>query len=194
MWDTLAITYEGSSEVKRNKLSLLTYEGTKKGKLLALTTKRPKHNFASKESSSKAFVVNDASEEESDNDDFGEANDELSLITRKIRKMWTSKNSFRFNNSSKRSFHKKEKSSVICYECKKLGHFKSECSDLEKSKDKEKKFFKSKKKSLMSTWEDLDDSLSNEDNEEEANLCLMTNASTSKAKPALDASLDDEDP
>jgi len=24
MWDTLAITYEGSSEVKRNKLSLLT--------------------------------------------------------------------------------------------------------------------------------------------------------------------------
>ena len=69
-----------------------------------------------------------------------------------------------------------------------------ECPDLEKPKNKKKKLFKSKKKSLMSTWEDLDDSSFDEDNEEEANLCLMTNASTSKAKPALDASLDDEDP
>ncbi|KAG4951537.1 hypothetical protein JHK84_044898 [Glycine max] len=75
----------------------------------------------------------------------------------------------------------------------KLGHFKLECPDLEKLKDKKKKFFKPKKTSLMSTWEDLDNSSSDEDGEEEANLCLMANAFTSKADPALDVSLDDED-
>jgi len=150
MWDTLSITYEGSSNVKRNKLSLLTHkyelfnmeegediqtmfgnfqiilnelrslgihydnydhvdkilrslprkwrlvrphvttlraiknldlmtlklvgilkvheqelaqdEGTKKGKLLALTVQRPKHNSVSKASSSKALADNEALE------------------------------------------------------------------------------------------------------------------------------------
>ncbi|KAG5137822.1 hypothetical protein JHK82_022553 [Glycine max] len=47
---------------------------------------------------------------------------------------------------------------------------------------------------LMSTCEDLDDSSSDEDNEEEDNQYLMVDASTSKVEPALDASLDDEDP
>ncbi|KAL3019239.1 hypothetical protein AAZX31_05G071900 [Glycine max] len=220
IWDTLAITYEGSSKVKHNKLSLLTSiknldsmtleelvgilkvheqelaqdEGIKKGKLLALIAQRPKCNFVSKESSSVALVVDDTSKEESNDDDSDEEDEELSLITRKIKKMWKNKNSSRFKSSSKRSVHKKEKSPDICYECKKLGYFKSECSDLEKLEDKKKKFFKSKKKSLMSTWEDLDDSSCNEDNEEEANLCLMADVFTSKIEPALDASLDDEDP
>jgi len=45
----------------------------------------------------------------------------------------------------------------------------------------------------MSTWGDFDDSSSNEDSEEEANLCLIADASTSKAKSALDVSLDNED-
>ncbi|KAH1111439.1 hypothetical protein GYH30_010000 [Glycine max] len=220
MWDTLAIIYEGSFEVKRNKLSLLIRkyelfnmeegediqnifgrfqtilnklrslgrhydnydqielvgilkvhgqelaqdEGTKKGKSLALMVKRPKHNSASKESLSKALAINDDSE--------------LSLITRKIRKMWKNKNSSR----SKRSFHKKEKSLIICYECKKPS-----------TSSWNKKFFKPKKKSLMSTWEDLDDSSSDEDSEEEANLCLMADVSTSKADPTLDTSSNDED-
>ncbi|KAL5186816.1 hypothetical protein HKD37_05G012586 [Glycine soja] len=240
IWDTLAITYEGSSKVKHNKLSLLTCkyelfsmeegediqtmfgcfqtilselcslelvgilkvheqelaqdEGIKKGKLLALIAQRPKCNFVSKESSSIALVVDDTSKEESNDDDSDEEDEELSLITRKIKKMWKNKNSSRFKSSSKRSVHKKEKSPDICYECKKLGYFKSECSDLEKLEDKKKKFFKSKKKNLMSTWEDLDDSSCNEDNEEEANLCLMADVFTSKIEPALDASLDDEDP
>jgi len=45
----------------------------------------------------------------------------------------------------------------------------------------------------MSTWEDLDNSSFDEDSEEEANLCLMPDVSTSKAEPTLDASSDDED-
>ena len=69
---------------------------------------------------------------------------------------------------------------------------KSECLGLEKLKYK-KNNFNIKKKNLMSTWENLDDSLSNEDSEEEANLCLMADASKSKVEPTLDASSDDED-
>ncbi|KAG5049413.1 hypothetical protein JHK85_010516 [Glycine max] len=53
--------------------------------------------------------------------------------------------------------------------------------ELEKSQDK-KKYYKSKEnKSLMSTWEDLGDTLFNED-EEEANLCLMANTTFEKSK------------
>ncbi|KAG5119349.1 hypothetical protein JHK82_033769 [Glycine max] len=84
--------------------------------------------------------------EESNNDDSNDRDYELSMITIKIKRMWKSMNSSRFNYFSKRSFHKKEESPVICSKCKKPRHFKSECPDLEKSKDKKKKFFKSKKK------------------------------------------------
>ena len=67
----------------------------------------------------------------------------------------------------------KEKSSIICYECKNPGHFKLKCPNLDKSNDK-KIYFKPKdKKLLMIIWEDLDDSSSNQETEEEANLCLV---------------------
>ena len=45
----------------------------------------------------------------------------------------------------------------------------------------------------MSTWEDLDYYSSDEDSEEEANLCLMADVSTSKAESTLDVSLDNEE-
>jgi len=62
---------------------------------------------------------------------------------------------------------------IVCYGCKKPGHFKSECLDeVEEKEEKEKKKkFSKKKKSLMSTWEDLDSSSS--DSDEEAHICFM---------------------
>ena len=104
--------------LKVHEKELAQDEGKKKGKSLILMIERPKHNFVSKESLSKAFVVNDASKEESNDDDFDEEDDELCLIIRKIRKVGRNKNSSKFNGSSKRSFHKKEKSPIICYVCK----------------------------------------------------------------------------
>ena len=56
----------------------------------------------------------------------------------------------------------------ICYECKKPGHFRSECPQLKKGP---KKF---KKKAMMATWSASDDSSSDEETStEQANLCLM---------------------
>ncbi|KAG4974248.1 hypothetical protein JHK87_031069 [Glycine soja] len=80
-------------------------EGTKKGKSLALTVQRPNHNYVSKETSSKALAINDASEEESNDDEFDEEDNELSLITRKIWKIRTSG----LTNRQKDTFTRKRK-------------------------------------------------------------------------------------
>ena len=56
-------------------------------KILAIIVQRPKYRSASKESLSKSLAVNDASEEES-NDNSNEEDDELSMITRKIRSLF----------------------------------------------------------------------------------------------------------
>ncbi|KAG5034725.1 hypothetical protein JHK87_009635 [Glycine soja] len=53
---------------------------------------------------------------------------------------------------------------------KKPRDFKSECPQLEKTKDKKKSFKSKTKKNLMSTWEDL---RSDEEDKEETNLCLI---------------------
>jgi len=69
---------------------------------------------------------------------------------------------------------KEQDQRIICYGCKKPGHFKLECPDQveEKEEKEKKKKFSKKKNSFMSTWEDLDSSSS--DSEEEANIGLMT--------------------
>ena len=60
--------------------------------------------------------------------------------------------------------HSKEKDkeqSLICYECKKLGHFKSECPQLKKG------LKKYKKKTMMATWSERDESSSKEEDSNE---------------------------
>ncbi|RDX80765.1 hypothetical protein CR513_38641, partial [Mucuna pruriens] len=109
--------------------------------------------------------------------------DGLSFISRKIQSMWKHNKGSRWkNNFKKHTKETKDKMQVMSYECKKPEHFKSECPNLGKEEEKEKKKpFIKKKKSLMATWEDLDLS-SSEDGDEEANLCLM-----------VDTTLEDED-
>ena len=57
---------------------------------------------------------------------------------------------------------------LICYECKKSEHFRSECPQLKKI------FKKYKKNTMVATWSDSDDSSSEEEEaHEQANLCLI---------------------
>ncbi|GAV65242.1 zf-CCHC domain-containing protein [Cephalotus follicularis] len=66
-------------------------------------------------------------------------------------------------DSTKSDKHEKE---VICYECNKPGHIRPNCPKLKKKKDK--------KKAMIATWSDSDDSSLNEDqNEEIANIAFM---------------------
>ncbi|GAV65386.1 UBN2 domain-containing protein, partial [Cephalotus follicularis] len=60
----------------------------------------------------------------------------------------------------------KEEKEVICYECNKPGHIWPDCPKLKKKKDK--------KKAMIATWRDSEDSSSDEDeNEEIANIAFM---------------------
>ena len=66
--------------------------------------------------------------------------------------------------------HNKEKDKeqpLICYEYKKSRYFKSECPQLMKD------LKKYKKKAMMATWSESDESSSKEDSNEQANLCFM---------------------
>ncbi|RDX94251.1 hypothetical protein CR513_23381, partial [Mucuna pruriens] len=129
---------------------------------------------------SKAFKVEESCGNTSYEDCSDE--DELSFISRKIQSIWKHKRGIRWkNNFGKHTKETKDKMHVVCYEYKKLRHFKSKCPNLEKEEEKEKKKpFIKKKKSLMNTWEDLNLS-SSKDEDEEANLCLMADT-TSKMK------------
>ncbi|KAL4387201.1 hypothetical protein GQ457_09G021480 [Hibiscus cannabinus] len=61
----------------------------------------------------------------------------------------------------------RRKDQLICYECKKSGHLRTECPQLKK-----RSFGKKKKlKAHVATWSDEESS--DEDEEEVANLCLM---------------------
>ncbi|GAV92271.1 zf-CCHC domain-containing protein, partial [Cephalotus follicularis] len=60
----------------------------------------------------------------------------------------------------------KEEKKVICYKCNKPGHIRPDCPKYKKNKDK--------KKAMIATWSNGDDSSSDEDeNEEIANIAFM---------------------
>ncbi|GAV59228.1 zf-CCHC domain-containing protein/UBN2 domain-containing protein, partial [Cephalotus follicularis] len=74
----------------------------------------------------------------------------------------------------KKNFPQDEESSKreepTCYECKKPGHFKNECSNLKK---KENEYVK-KKKAMLATWSDSDPSSSEEESDEDvAHIAFM---------------------
>ncbi|RDX79508.1 hypothetical protein CR513_40057, partial [Mucuna pruriens] len=128
-----------------------------------------KAHKAYKQTSSKAFKVEESSDVASEEEDFDE--DELSFVFEKIHYKWKKKGRLRWRNYSKKtSKDNKHKTKVVCYECNKPRHFKSKCPTLEK-KEKKKKGLSSRKRK-----EDVDLSSTNEEGKEEkANLCLMAN-------------------
>ncbi|GAV90807.1 zf-CCHC domain-containing protein/UBN2 domain-containing protein, partial [Cephalotus follicularis] len=104
----------------------------------------------------------DSSDEESD--------DEMDLITRRFKKYLAKK---KFGNKHfKKTFPSKSKTKkeeIVCFECNKPGHYKSECPRLKKEKDTIKK-----KKAMLATWSDSDESSSEEEEDQEvAQIALM---------------------
>ncbi|GAV87119.1 hypothetical protein CFOL_v3_30545, partial [Cephalotus follicularis] len=60
----------------------------------------------------------------------------------------------------------KDEKEVICYECNKPCHIRADCPNLKKKKDK--------KKAMIATWSNSDDSSLDEDEKEEiANIAFM---------------------
>ncbi|KAJ8763013.1 hypothetical protein K2173_023218 [Erythroxylum novogranatense] len=120
----------------------------KRDKTIALKARQKNHKTQRRRKSSKALKI-----EESKNDDSiqseqesSDEDDELSFISRKIRRMWIKKS--RANQTFKKNVKdeaKPEKSFVICCECNQPGHYKSECPTLKKKPKKSREG----KKSMM---------------------------------------------
>ena len=53
-----------------------------------------------------------------------------------------------------------------CFECNKLGHFKSECPHPSKE-------YKKKKKAFLAAWGDNENSSSKDEQKETVNICFM---------------------
>ncbi|GAV57358.1 zf-CCHC domain-containing protein/UBN2 domain-containing protein [Cephalotus follicularis] len=120
----------------------------------------------------KKIVALKSSQTEDSEDDDNDDDDELAFITRRFKKFLASKK--KFGGTPNKKFHQKGESSkleeIICFECNKPGHYKSDCPRLKK-----KDLYKKKKKKVMiATWDDSNESSSDEDsNEEVAQIALM---------------------
>ncbi|GAV73883.1 LOW QUALITY PROTEIN: zf-CCHC domain-containing protein/UBN2 domain-containing protein, partial [Cephalotus follicularis] len=109
-----------------------------------------KDNEEEKEKEKKIVALKSSANEEIE----GDSDQEMALITRRFKKFLASEPS--------------KIEEIICYECNKPGHYKSDCPRLKKKEQVKKK------KAMIATWEDSDDSSSEEEaNEEVAQLALM---------------------
>jgi len=162
------------SSLKFHELGLNQDEPAKKSKSIALKGK-----------SSKALKA-DESEDESPaggSDEDPEA-EEMTMLSKRLQYLAKRNKSFSNNISGYKESISKKEDQKGCFNCKKLGHFIADCPELQKDKSKEKlkkTSFKSSnfrnkiKKSMMSTWDDLDKESESEKEEfeEQANLALV---------------------
>jgi len=169
------------SSLKCHEIGLNEHEPIKKPKSIALK---------SREKSTKALKALESEEESTseDSDEDPEIVQKIAMLSNRLQ--YLSKKNKRFLSRS--SSHKSSKKEG-CFNCKKTGHFIAEWPDLQKdkSKDKSKKpIFKSNKfkekikKSLMATWEDLDNKSESDEEEAEAKA---------KIAMALVATVENED-
>ncbi|GAU51185.1 hypothetical protein TSUD_412110 [Trifolium subterraneum] len=155
------------------KVSLEDLIGSLKAHESILQEDKPKKKMIALETQSgecsqkdETFCENEESLQEEDEE-------ELAYLSRRIQRLMTRRNQLKKNFQPKRNGAKPEVDmrKIQCYGCSQYGHYKNDCP-----KNKQKKpFFK--KKSMMATWDDLEEAQS-EDEEQEANVCLMTHSNT----------------
>ncbi|GAU10443.1 hypothetical protein TSUD_419200 [Trifolium subterraneum] len=146
------------------KVSLEDLIGSLKAHESVLQEDKPKRKMIALETQSGECSQKDEAlceDEESLQEDDEE---ELAFLSRRIQRLMTRRNQLKKNFQPKRNGAKPEVdlSKIQCYGCNQFGHYKNDCP-----KNKQKKpFFK--KKSMMATWDDLEEAQS-EVEEQEAN-------------------------
>ncbi|XP_057999301.1 uncharacterized protein LOC131178357 [Hevea brasiliensis] len=126
-----------------------------------------KEQFEEPSKAKKNIVFNVFSKNSSDkNEEFDE--EELALVTRRIRRMLCKNKKFILKrNFKKDKGESSKKDLIICYEFNKLSHIETKCLKLKKPS---KKF---KKKALKATWNESSDSKDKEIGNKVANICFM---------------------
>ncbi|KAK8585731.1 hypothetical protein V6N13_050703 [Hibiscus sabdariffa] len=171
-WDSKRTAIIEANDLKTLKLdalmgSFLTHEIMKKGR--EEEKKREEKTVGKKEVEKKKIgIALKASQEESDSSE--EEDEEMAMLAKRITKFMKSQRGRRFQRKVdfKNKSKEEDKDQLICYECKKSGHIRTECLQL-----KRKSFGKKKKlKAQIATWSD--EGSSDEEEQEVANLCLMS--------------------
>jgi len=134
------------------------------------------------------------SEEEStseDSDEDPEIVQKMAILSNRLQYLSKKNKRFLSRSSGHKSSRKEEKG---CFNCKKTGHFIAECPYLQEDKSKKpifksNKFKKQIKKSLMATWEDLDNESESdkEDAEDEAKIAMALVATEEIENKSSDA-------
>ena len=138
--------------------SLMTHEITMNGHM--------EEESKRKKSIALKFIKVDSEDEEVlDEDDVA-----YSYFTRKYKKFIKRKKQFKkhLTNQKESKGEKSKNDEVICYECKKPGHIRTDCPLLKSSK-------KSKKKAMKATQDDSDESARGSD-KEVANFCFRAHS------------------
>src|SRR5262249_393254 len=182
-WDAKKTAIEEAQDLNQLSLSQL------REKLMAYESH--KKTIQGEESSSKgiAFQAKEIAINQVDTDDSNDEGDEdINLLVRKLNRFFKKQRGKKFSAFKKTTNYRKndagkaykekekkeEKKEIQCYECKKLGHIKYECTSLIKKMEQ----YKKKSQAMLATWSDLDDTETSpedsDEEEEEANLCLMT--------------------
>jgi len=87
----------------------------------------------------KKKIPSKASEDIDNTSDDTESDDEISILTNKIKRMLRKKENKRKERRSRTKDGKEQYERIICYGCKKPGHFKLKCPDqVEEKEEKEK--------------------------------------------------------
>ncbi|WJX48740.1 25S rRNA (cytosine(2870)-C(5))-methyltransferase [Trifolium repens] len=168
--DTLGLE-ELISSLRSHEIELSSDEPQKKLKSVAL----PSISVSSKALKAKA-VESEAEESSIDDQEDGSDDDIFALLSKKFQKWSVRKGkNFPSRGSGSRNYTNKEKKDDTknCFNCHKPGHFMADCPELNSKGKGRKSTIKNKaKKSLMATWEDINE-LSEDEDSEEANLALM---------------------
>jgi len=176
------------SSLKCHEIGLNEHEPVKKPKSIALK---------SRGKSTKALKALESEEESTseDSDEDPEIVQEMAMLSNRLQYLAKKNKKFMSRGSSHKSSRKEEHKG--CFNCKKTRHFIVECLDLQKEKSKEKskkpvfksnKFKKQIKKSLIATWEDLDNESDSDkdDAEDEANIAMALVATIKDEKESSD--------
>ncbi|XP_073225686.1 uncharacterized protein [Cicer arietinum] len=141
-----------------SRFTTIVNEMSKKGKEIALKS--------SQES------VPTQTTEELEETGYEDSNEEIALLSKRIQRMMRRKDQSKkgFPNKKENPKIEVDKSQITCFGYNKLGHYKAECPLCKRPQ----KRFPFKKKSMMATWDESDESDVEED--EEANICLMAKA------------------
>jgi len=177
------------SSLKCHEIGLNEHESVKKPKSISLK---------SRGKSTKALKALESEEESTseDSDEDLEIVQKMAMLSNRLQYLAKKNKKFKSRGSSHKSSREEEQKG--CFNCKKTGHFIAECPDLQKEKSKEKskkpvfksnKFKKQIKKSLMATWEDLDNESESDkdDAEDEANIAMGLVATVEDEKELSDA-------